>query len=148
MVGRRGLTERDRFAGGGPPDRPIGLAGYNIEIREGHWVAAPIARYPHRVPEAMTEGYLSVPVPPSTIPFDMLLPRSEECADLVVACAVSASHVAFCALRLEPQFMILGEAAGAAAAIAAERGIGPGDVAVADLREELVRNGAVVDLPG
>jgi hypothetical protein len=147
MLGRRVLTERDLFAGGGPPERSIGLAGYNIDIREVHWVAVPISRFPDLVPEAMTEGYLSVPVPPSAIPFDILLPRADECSDLVVACAVSASHVAWCALRLEPQFMILGEAAGAAAAMAAERGIGPGDVPVAELRAELARHGALIDLP-
>jgi hypothetical protein len=95
----------------------------------------------------MTEGYLSVPVPPSSIPYDILLPRADEAADLLVVCAVSASHVAWCALRLEPQFMILGEAAGAAAAIAAERGIAPGDVPVAELRAELARQGAFIDLP-
>jgi FAD dependent oxidoreductase len=147
MIGRRVLTERDLFAGGGARERSIGLAGYNIDIREVHWVAVPISRFPDLVPEALTEGYVSVPVPPSRIPFDILLPSADECADLVVACAVSASHVAWCALRLEPQFMILGEAAGAAAAIAAERGIGPGDVPMADLHTELARHGARVDLP-
>lgn len=148
MRGRRVLTEQDLFSGGVAPDRSIGLAGYNIDIREVHWVAVPISRFPDLVPEAMTEGYLSVPVPPSAIPYDVLLPDPDECADLLVACAVSASHVAWCALRLEPQFMILGEAAGAAAAIAAERGIGPSDVAVDELRAELLRYGALIDLPG
>ena len=147
MRSHRVLTEQDLFSGGGDPARSIGLAGYNIDIREVHWVAVPISRFPDLVPEAMTEGYLSVPVPPSAIPYDVLLPDPVECADLLVACAVSASHVAWCGLRLEPQFMILGEAAGAAAAIAAERGIGPSDVAVDELRAELVRHGALIDLP-
>ena len=148
MVGRRVLTEHDLFAGGCAPGDSVGLAGYNIDIREVHWVAVPISRFPDLVPEALTEGYLSVPVPPSRIPLDILLPREEECRDLVVACAVSASHVAYNALRLEPQFLILGEAAGTVAAIAAERGIGPGDVRVADARAELARRGALIDLPG
>jgi hypothetical protein len=147
MVGRRVLTEHDLFAGGGPPDAAIGLAGYNIDIREVHWVAAPISRFPDLVPEALTEGYLSVPVPPSAIPYDILLPEPAVCDDLVVACAVSASHVAYCALRLEPQFMILGEAAGTAAALAAERGVAPGDVAAADVKAALARRGAIVELP-
>jgi hypothetical protein len=147
MIGRRVLTEHDLFAGGGPPDEAIGLAGYNIDIREVHWVAAPISRFPDLVPEALTEGYLSVPVPPSAIPYEVLLPREEDAADLLVACAVSASHVAFCALRLEPQFMILGEAAGTAAALATERGVGPGDVPARDVQSALRRHGAIVDLP-
>ncbi len=147
MIGRRVLTERDLFAGGGPADASVGLAGYNIDIREVHWVAAPISRFPDLVPEALTEGYLSVPVPANAIPYDILLPRPEECDDLLVACAVSASHVAYCALRLEPQFMILGEAAGTAAALAVERGVAPGALPAADVRAALARRNAIVDLP-
>jgi hypothetical protein len=147
MVGRRVLTEGDLFDGGAGAESSIGVAGYNVDIREVHWVAAPISRFPDLVPEALTEGYLSVPVPPSRIPYDILLPRPEEADDLLVACAVSASHVAFNALRLEPQFMILGEAAGAAAALAVERGLGPGEVPAASVRERLERWGAVVDPP-
>jgi hypothetical protein len=147
MVGRRVHTERDLFAGGGPVGEAIGLAGYNIDIREVQWVAAPVSRFPDLAPEALTEGYLSVPVPPSTIPYDLLLPRPEECTDLLVACAVSASHVAYNALRLEPQFMILGEAAGTAAALAAERGVAPGELDASIVRSALGRRGAIVDLP-
>jgi hypothetical protein len=145
MLGQRVLTEHDLFAGGDPASS-IGLAGYNIDIREVHWVAVPISRFPDLVPEALTEGYLSVPVPPNAIPYEILLPRVEECADLLVACAVSASHVAYCALRLEPQFMILGEAAGTAAAIAAERDVAPADVPAMDVQAALRRRGAIVDL--
>ena len=148
MLGRRVLTERDLFGGGGPREASIGLAGYNIDIREVHWVAAPISRFPDLVPEALTEGYLSVPVPPSAIPYDILLPPHGAADDLVVACAVSASHVAYCALRLEPQFMILGEAAGTAAALAAQRGVGPGHVPGGDVKAALARWGAIVELPG
>jgi hypothetical protein len=151
MVGRRLLTEHDLFAGGAaagdPEDAAVGLAGYNIDIREVHWVAVPISRFPDLVPETLTEGYLSVPVPPSAIPYGILLPRSDECRDLLVTCAVSASHVAYCALRLEPTFMIMGQAAGTAAALAVARGVGPGDVPGGDVTDRLRRAGALVDLP-
>jgi hypothetical protein len=148
MQGRRVLTEHDLLNGGAGPEESVGLAGYNIDIREVHWVAAPVSRFPDLVPEALTEGYLSVPVPPSRIPYSILLPPEDVAADLLVACAVSASHVAYNALRLEPQFMILGEAAGTAAAIAAERGISPADVQAVDVRHRLAGAGALVELPG
>ena len=148
MVGRRVLTERDLF----DPEaitaaESIGLAGYNIDIREVHWVAAEVSRFPALRLEVLTEGYLSVPVPAHAIPYAILLPRPGECDDLLVTCAVSASHVAYNALRLEPTFMVMGEAAGVAAALAVERGVAPGDVPVAAIRERLARHGARIDLP-
>jgi 2-polyprenyl-6-methoxyphenol hydroxylase-like FAD-dependent oxidoreductase len=73
--------------------------------------------------------------------------RLGDADDLLVTCAVSASHVAYDGLRLEPTFMVLGEAAGAAAALAVERGVDPGDVPIGELRDRLARHGALVDLP-
>ncbi len=89
----------------------------------------------------------------------VLLPRAGEgaSANLVVPVAVSASHVGYATLRMEPQFMIMGQAAGTLAALAARRaaagggGGGPGDVhAVPDsaLRKALLAAGAILDPPG
>lgn len=59
-------------------------------------------------------------VPPYQIPYGVLVPKDEDCENLLVPVAVSSSHVGFCALRLEPIWMSLGEAAGHAAAQAAK----------------------------
>lgn len=75
------------------------------------------------------------PVAPYQIPYDTLVPR--EVTNLLVPVAMSASHVGFCALRLEPIWMSLGEAAGHAAAQALQRGSSVQQVDVAVLQERL-----------
>ncbi len=58
------------------------------------------------------------PCAPYQIPLGVLLPR--ECDNLLVPVACSSSHVGFCALRLEPIWIALGEASGVAAHVAIE----------------------------
>ncbi len=143
MVGEHVLTEAD-LLGGRIPGDTIGLAGYNIDIREVQWVACPISRFPDVHEEVLVEGYLSVPVPPYGIPYRSLLPRAGEASNLLVAGAISASSVAFASFRVEPQFMIAGQAAGAAAAQAARRGVGVHAVDVDALRRDLVASGHIL----
>jgi hypothetical protein len=77
------------------------------------------------------------PVPPYQIPYGALVPKSGECKNLLVPVAVSASHVGFCALRLEPIWMSLGQAAGHAAAMAAKNGTPVQAVDVPALQQRL-----------
>ena len=66
---------------------------------------------------------------PYALPYGIMTPREGEAANLLVPVAVSASHVAFNSVRMEPQWMILGHAAGTAASMAAA-GAGPGVASV------------------
>jgi hypothetical protein len=76
------------------------------------------------------------------MPFSLLLPQRAQATNLLSPTAPSASHVAFNSIRLEPQFMILGQAAGAAAALALGLGGAVQDVSVPALQAELERQGA------
>jgi len=76
------------------------------------------------------------PVPPYQIPYGVLLPR--EVSNLLVPVAASSSHVGFCALRLEPIWMSLGQAAGHAAALAVEMNLPVQEVDVPALQRRLV----------
>jgi hypothetical protein len=96
----------------------IGMAGYNIDIREVEWVAHRVFRFPNVVNQVFTEGYLSMPVQPWEIPYRALLPREHECSNLLVIVCISASTIAYGSFRMEPNYMIAGESAGAAAALA------------------------------
>lgn len=84
-----------------------------------------------------------------SIPYRSLTPRANEVTNLLVSVTASASHVALAALRLEPQYMKMGEAAGAAAYLAAGGGGGAGttvqSVDVAALQALLRRQGSIVD---
>ena len=146
MVGEAHLTEHDLLAGS-VPDDSIALGSYHLDIREVQrsWITA--WEHPDPQSHVVTEGFLSVAVPPYGIPYRAMLPRHEEAGGLLAAVCVSASHVAFSSIRMEPQYQMLGQAAGTAAALAMRAGVSLHDLDVGALREALVRDGAVLAAP-
>lgn len=119
----------------------VGLGAYNIDIREVQRVMLRVPRFPQMVGETFNEGYLSVLVRPYAIPYRSLVPRYHECDNLLVPVCVSASHVAFSSLRMEPQYMILGHAAGVAAALAVRSGVAVQRVDIVALERLLAEQG-------
>ncbi len=117
MLGEYVLTQHDLQEGRCKYDS-IGMGGYNIDIREVQWIAHRVYRFPNAPDEVLMEGYLSMPVEPYEIPYRSLLPRYDQCSNLLVPVCISASAVAFASFRMEPQFMIAGYAAGMAASLA------------------------------
>lgn len=83
------------------------------------------------------------------IPYRALLPKADQCTNLLVPGAASYTHVAFCTLRLESVWMITGHAAGVAAAMVVKTGSDTQKVDVAALQQKLREQNQVVDfIPG
>jgi len=79
------------------------------------------------------------------IPYRALLPKEEECTNVLVAGAASFSHVAFCTYRVESVWMIGGHAAGVAAATAAKQNVQVQKIDVPALQEKLRAQKQVVN---
>jgi hypothetical protein len=142
MRGDYVLREQDLLGGRAQPDA-VATGSYNIDIREVERTWRYLPEYTRQA-AVFNEGYLSVAVPPYPIPYRSLTPRREDATNLLVPVCLSASHVAFGSVRMEPTLMALGHAAGTAAAQAARRGVAVQDVDVAALQDDLRDEGQVL----
>ena len=88
---------------------------------------------------------MQVAVTPYQIPYRVMLPKRDQAVNLLVPVCFSASHVAYSSLRMEPQYMILGHAAGVAASLALKSEKPVQDISVAALQEKLKGQGAVFE---
>lgn len=94
-------------------DDSVGLGSYNTDSHH-------VQRILRDDGSVVNEGDFQVPVTPYAIPYRSLTPKAKECENLLVSVCTSASHVAYCTVRMEPVYMILGQACGVAAAVAVE----------------------------
>jgi FAD dependent oxidoreductase len=122
----------------------VGMAGYNIDIREVQWLAHKVYHFPQVIDQVFTEGYLSMPVEPWQIPYRALLPRQSQCSNLLATATISASTIAYASFRMEANYMIAGESAGVAAALAFRSGHSLHQVDLQELQKELLRRGQIV----
>ena len=84
---------------------------------------------------------------PYHIPYRAILPVPDECSNLLVPVALSCTHVAISSIRVEPTWMILGQSAGIAAALAVKKDVAVQKLQYPKLRERLLAQGQVLDLP-
>lgn len=88
------------------------------------------------------EGFFSIASAPYQLPYRIMLPEGID--GLLVPVAVSATHLGYGTIRMEPTWMALGEAAGAAAALSVRHGVRPREVPRGALQRTLVRFGQVI----
>lgn len=85
------------------------------------------------------EGDIGVKAPkPYSISYKAIVPKSNECKNLLVPVCLSSSHIAYGSVRMEPVFMILGESAATAAAIALDDQVAVQEVPYGKLEKMLL----------
>lgn len=140
MVGEYVMSQKDIQTDLTKPD-VIGMGSYNSDSHN-------VQRRPDAAGTAVeNEGDMQVKVSPYQIPYRVMVPKRSEATNLLVPVCFSATHVAYSTLRMEPQYMIIGHAAGLAAKMAADAGIPVQDVDRAALTARLKGQRAVLEDP-
>ncbi|MDO5576340.1 MAG: FAD-dependent oxidoreductase, partial [Fibrobacter sp.] len=86
----------------------------------------------------LNEGDVEMaPLSPFPLPYRTIVPKRSECTNLIVSVCISASHIAYGAVRMEPVFMILGQSAGVAAVLATKKNDVVQDISYSDLEIKL-----------
>jgi len=137
MIGPFVMTENE-VLGKNPVPQPVGMGSYTMDSHN-------IQRYVKPDGYVQNEGDIGVKVPrPYQIDYRSLTPKKAECENLVVPVCVSSSHIAFGSIRMEPVFMILGQSAATAAAMAIDQQIAVQDLAYTELENKLLADGQVL----
>lgn len=131
MTGVYVTTENDVMNKRKVPD-PVGMGSYNMDSHN-------IQRYVTPEGFVQNEGDVQVHLKgPYSISYGSIMPKKEECANLLVPVCVSASHIAYGSIRMEPVFMILGQSAAVAASMAIDGKLAVQDVPYPALRKTLL----------
>ena len=137
MIGEYVMTQPDIQDRITKPDS-IGLGSYQSDSHHVQRIATPDGAVEN-------EGEMYVPTHPYQIPFRVMLPKRGQADNLLVPVCFSATHVTYSTIRMEPQYMILGQAAGTAAAIGKKSGRLARDVDTAELQRALRAEKAILD---
>ena len=138
MLGKYVMTENDVLIKRPVPD-PIGMGSYTMDSHN-------IQRYVTPEGFVQNEGDIGVAAPkPYQISLGSILPKEEECSNLILPVCVSCSHIAFGSIRMEPVFMILGQSAGTVASMALNKKKNIHDLTYPEIREKLVADGQILD---
>jgi hypothetical protein len=117
---------------------PVGLAAYTMDSHH-------VQRYVDPQGQVKNEGDVQVgKFPPYPISYRSIRPTRQEWGNLLVPVCLSASHIAYGSIRMEPVFMVLGQSAATAAILAMEAGVPVQDLDMAKLRARLEADGQVL----
>ena len=117
---------------------PVGMGSYNMDSHN-------VQRYVAADGFPQNEGDVQVsPGSAYSISYRALVPKKSECRNLLVPVCLSASHIAFGSIRMEPVFMVLGQSAATAASLAIDDSVDVQDLNYAKLRNRLLEDKQVL----
>ncbi len=138
MIGEYVMSQKD-IQGERTKEDSIGMGSYNSDSHN-------VQRNENPEGFAENEGDVQVRVQPYEIPYRMITPKRDQLENLLVPVTFSATHVAYSTLRMEPQYMIIGEAAGVAASLAKASDKPVQDIDTSALTDKLRERKAVLEL--
>lgn len=140
MIGKYVMTEQDCLHQRTTPE-PVGMGSYTMDSHN-------VQRYVKPNGFVQNEGDIGVGTPPYQISYGSLVPKENQCQNLLVPVCISSSHIAFGSIRMEPVFMILGQSAATAAAMAIDDQVSVQKVSYLKLQEKLKQDGQVLEYDG
>lgn len=133
MIGMEVMTEH-QVLGTKEIIHSVGMGSYTLDSHNTQ-------RYVKEDGFVQNEGDIGVKAPtPYKISYGSIVPKKEECKNLLVPICMSSSHIAFGSIRMEPVFMILGQSAATAAVHAINEGKAVQEIDLARLKEQLLKD--------
>jgi hypothetical protein len=120
-------------------DDAIGMGAYGMDSHHTQRYVTPEGFVKN---EGNVEASVQAPYP---ISYRSIVPRRSECSNLLVPVCLSATHIAFGSIRMEPVFMVLGQSAATAAVISIDNNIAVQEVNYKKLREVLIRDKQILE---
>lgn len=119
---------------------PVALGSYTIDA---HYAEYYVGANKLLHIEGIIGKNISKPYP---ISFRAIVPKEKECSNLSVPVCLSASHVAFSSIRMEPQYMLLGQSCGVIASLAIDEGVAVQSVNIAKMRLQLEKEKMILEI--
>ncbi len=130
MISEYVMTQAECLSRKIVPD-PVGLAAYTMDSHNCQRVVIGGS--------VRNEGDVQDRTPrPYSISYRSIVPKEAECSNLLVSVCLSSSHMAYGSIRMEPVFMILGQSAATAAAMAIDGNVAVQKIDYAKLKERLL----------
>ena len=143
MLGDYVLTEADCRLQRTVTDA-VGMGSYTMDSHN----CSRFVKIENGTARVLNDGDVQVPpAGPYPISYRSIVPKRGECTNLIVPVCLSASHIAYGSVRMEPVFMVLGESAAVAAVLAIDEQKPVQEIDIPKLRQRLLADGQILTAP-